>query len=68
MLGWKVDVEGSGFEQGKIAFTFKKGNYFLLSRDIKLTPLHLIIVALKRTPLGGSKQTAHFRNVLAMNY
>lgn len=47
---------GSGFEQGKIAFTFKKGNCFLLSRDIKLTarfPLYLIIVALKQTPPWG---------------
>lgn len=72
LLGWKVDVDGgSGFGQGKIAFTFKKGNYLLLSRNIKLTarfPLYLIIVALKQTPPGGSKQKAHFCNVLAMNY
>lgn len=62
---------GSGFKQGKIAFTFKKGSYFLPSRSIKLTawfPLYLIIVALKQTPPGGSKQEAHLCNVLAMNY
>lgn len=74
LLGWKVDVGGwggSSFEQGEIAFTFKKGNCCLLSRDIKLTvlfPLLLTIVALKPTPPGGSKQKAHLCNVLAVNY